>query len=177
MVEKKSKAVAEQTSKPQPAYKQKFAPINWDDNDDDFEFATLNEDKFSLPKDWLEKMEREGFVFSWKVQTVFGQPQPDHQAAAKKNGWLYVTPQDLAEMGLEGRATEHGGLALMCRSAKLNEKAKAAERQAANKPLDTMVQRHRLGDLPNIPLDPKHPSATRSNFHRRTVERLNVPKD
>jgi hypothetical protein len=176
MVEKKSKAATEQ-EKPQPAYKKKFAPINWDDNDEDFEFATLNEDRFSLPKEWLEKMQKEGFVFGWKVQTVFGQPQPDHQAAAKKNGWLYVTPQDLQEMGLPGVATEHGGLALMCRSAKLHEKAKAQEAAAAKKPLDTMVMRHKTGDLPNIPLDPDHPSAKRFNHHRRSVERLNIPKD
>jgi hypothetical protein len=176
MVEKKSKAVAEQ-DKPQPAYKQKFAPINWDDNDENFEFATLNEDKFSLPKEWLEKMEREGLVFGWKVQTVFGQPQPDHISAAKKNGWQYVTPQDLAEMGLAGVATEHGGLSLMCRSAKLHERAKAQEKLAANKPLDTMVARHQLGDLPNIPLSPDHPTAKRFNHHRRSVERLPIPKD
>jgi hypothetical protein len=49
------------------------------------------------------------------------------------------------------------------------------QQREAQAPIHNLKAKHALGDLDNVTLDPH--AARGTNFHRKTLERINIPED
>ena len=110
----------------------------------------------------------------WVRTSTYNQPDPKNYAAAEKNAYVRLDPADRREIdGLD--IVEEGGLVLMARSRAISERARSQEYQDAVKPLETQARRAGEGDLDGVSLDAR--GARKSNFMRRSIEKIEIPKD
>ena len=70
----------------------------------------------------------------------------------------------------------NGGLVLMMRPKEMTEAAERRDYRAAREQVNIKENALRGGDI-NTSLDSQHPSALRMNTIKKTVERLDIPKD
>jgi hypothetical protein len=112
----------------------------------------------------------------WVRVSTYGQPDPKNYAAAERNAYVKLDPADRKEIdGCE--IVEEGGLVLMVRSRAISERARSQQYQDAVKPLETQARRAGEGDLGDygVTLDPR--KAKSSNVFKKSIERIDIPKD
>jgi hypothetical protein len=152
-----------QAATEKPHWAEKFAQPDWSG-----EFASTQEDRLSLPKSVLSLLEDNGLVAEWKTQSVFGQQQDHRMGVYRRNGWQHIAPGDIPGIDV----TEVEGLVLMIRPKVIHDKAKAMQRREAEARVQDMRRAHGEGvDVPGG----SHPSATRSDFHRKSIEPIPIP--
>jgi len=165
---KDAQSPAEKPKKPHWAKKYGTPKPDWSG-----QFASIEEDRLHIDPQLIKQLEAEGIALGWKVQSVFGQEQRQAKSVAQRNGWQYVEPGEIPGINV----TEVDGLALMARPTSVHRKAKELEERQARARIKTMEYRHGIGDLPGVSLAPDHPTARQFNHHRRSVERIEIPKD
>jgi hypothetical protein len=138
----------------------------------DGKFANPEENPLAIDKDVIAGLNREGLDLKWMRTSCAGQPDDKNVARHLKNGWVAVERGDIQGIDI----VEEGGLQLVARPMAISKKARALEDAEAKSPVATKEMQLRGGDLPGITLDPRHPSAVRSNKINRTIERLEVPE-
>jgi len=138
------------------------------DNYDSFEFATPHQDRFKIDSGLVDALAREGIALQWHVEKVMGMEQTHSMAAAQKNGWRHIAPDEIPEINM----TESDGLVLMARPMSIHKRAIALEKQDALKPLENQRAKHMLDGIPRVT---GAREARRSNFHRSEYERLDIP--
>jgi hypothetical protein len=134
-------------------------------------FESGAENPLDIPQDVLKAYEREGFSFAWVRESCMGQPDPKNVALHERNQWQAVQPGDFEDIPV----TSEGGLILMVRPKAIDDKARRMEQAAASAPVTTMHMKMGEGDLPGVTMDAR--GARRSNFMRKSIEKIEIPKD
>jgi hypothetical protein len=134
----------------------------WRDTTEDNRLALSPEDQA-----WLKD---HGLVAEWKTASVFGREETRHMSQLRKNGWAEL-PDDVLP---SGRSVKEDGAVLMARSKHLSEKARAADAVKAREPIQARMAMAE-GGIPVSGGD--HVSARKTNFIRRSIERIDVPTD
>jgi hypothetical protein len=165
---KKESQQPQQELKGYKKWKAKFKGAGFDGT-----FADGSENPLAIPTDVLQNYEREGLCFKWVRESCMGQPDNKNVALHKRNGWETVEAGDFDDITTVAEA----GLILMARPKAIEDKARRNQEADAAAPITTMHRRAGEGDLDGISLDARHPSARKSNFHRKTIERLPVARD
>jgi hypothetical protein len=138
-------------------------------------------DRLRIPKsEWPD-----GFSLQWVTKSVFGQEQPTHTAGFYRRGWEQVHAEDF-ERRYDGRWMAPGhkgpievdGMILCARDARWTARAEAEERRKAGNALAIKEMQLRGGNIEGISEEStKHPSALGVNRIRKSMERLQVPRD
>ena len=131
---------------PEPKYKTKFGAAHWNG-----QFMTGSEDSFHLSEEVLGRYS--DYVFEGAVVTVMGQEQRKAMGVRLANQWVPVKRGDFeGEPEIDGvvDAMKNAGLQLMCRSRHVHDQAIAMQKAQAAAPIQNMVVKHALGDLPNV---------------------------
>jgi hypothetical protein len=133
----------------------------------------------------IEKHEiPEGMSLVWVTDSVLGQGVPQHRAEFEKRGWTPVHQDDFdgqfngkfmardktGEINLEG-------MVLMARPEEITKAAKLRDQRKAVEQVKLKEQALTAGDLSNVSLDARHPSAIGSNRISKSLERISVPKE
>lgn len=153
------------------------AGANWETNDIQHAEGV---DRLHIPKSDIP----EGADLMWVVDSVLGQPQPQHRGQFERKGWTPVHQKDFGGL-YDGRFMSKGvpgeinvdGLVLMVRPIELTMKSREREKRQAREQVRIKEQALFGGDLPGVTLSPDHPSARASNRINKTVERIAIPQD
>jgi hypothetical protein len=138
------------------------------DNFDAFQFTTPHADRFKLDPKLVDDLAREGIALQWFAAVVMGQEQTHAMAAAEKNGWSRVMPDEIPEINM----TESDGMVLMARPMAIHRRALQQQDQDARDVLENQRRKHQLDGVPRVS---GAREARRSNFHNRSMERLDIP--
>jgi hypothetical protein len=151
-----------------PAWKQKYGDASrWSG-----EFASVEENRFSLPQEVVDGLARDGIALQWHTESVLGQVQDSLLSVAQKNGWQFVGENEIPGV----HTVAHGGQRLMARPMAIHEKAERRDKADAIGAITRMKQKHGEGDLPGVsPEAARHPSARKAFKHNRTFERIDIP--
>ena len=153
---------------------------NWES--DDFVSADFEGvDRLAIPRDKVEALRREGVALEWGTQSVRGAPTPRQMADAERRGWTIVHNGDFDGV-LDGLFVPKGSdlpitvddAILLARPVSTDIKAKQAERRAAMRPLEISETQIGYG-IPNV-TGASHPTATRGNQIKKTMERVEIPE-
>lgn len=139
------------------------------------------QDRLRIPKSEYPP----GFDLQWVTHSIFGQLQRQHRASFERKGWVPVLGSDFdGKYGRQFMPEDWGdkeieidGLVLMARPKKFSERARLIEDREAFNRVNIKEKQLMGGDLPGVSLDPRDPSALRSNVIRRSVETISVPDD
>lgn len=176
-VKKRGRPRIDRESKHEPKQSLKMrAKPNWEDIDPT---ESDTPDKLHIPPHMCPP----GMALQWVTESVLGQPFPQHRAGFEKKGWTPVHQEDF-DGQLDGMFMPKGadgeikmtGLTLMARPKELNDRAKKAERRAAQEQVQIKEQSLRGGDV-GTSLDSQHPSAINTNRINKSIERIAIPED
>lgn len=138
-------------------------------------------DRLKVLPEKLAALHRDGIALQWVTKSVRGQEQPQELSKMTKGGWTPVHQSDFDGL-LDGDFMPKGhddvitvdDCMLVARPSQLQAKAKAAERREASRPLQ--ITEDQLGHgIPGV-TGSDHPTATRGNSIKRTMERVEIPE-
>jgi hypothetical protein len=126
----------------------------------------------------------DGYTLQWVTDSVLGQGVPQHRSEFEKTGWTPLHGDDL-DGQFDGMFMKKGatgeinveGLVLMIRPKQMSEKAQSIDRKKAYDQVRIKEQALTGGDLTNVTLDTRHPSAVASNKINRSYERIEIPNE
>jgi hypothetical protein len=128
----------------------------------------------------------DGFDLQFVTKSIYGQEQPSHLAGFYRRGWEPVHGDDF-DGRFAGRWTPVGhqgpieidGMQLVARDARWSKKAKEDDMRKAQGALAVKEARLRGGQIEGVGMDggAQHPSALATNRVRKSIERLQVPRD
>jgi hypothetical protein len=128
----------------------------------------------------------DGFDLQFVTKSIYGQEQPSHLAGFYRRGWEPVHGDDF-DGRFDGRWTPPGytgpieidGMQLVARDARWSAEAKADDARKAQGALAVKEAQLRGGQIEGVGMDggAQHPSALATNRIRKSVERLQVPRD
>ena len=124
----------------------------------------------------------EGITLQWVTSTVYGQEQPQHRAKFERAGWIPVHPEDFdgrfdsmfAPKGVKG-GINRDGLVLMAKPTDLVEKSRRKDHADARRQVQIKEQALYGGEIDAMGAD--HPSATKFNHVRRSMEPVRIPEE
>jgi len=133
--------------------------------------------KLHIPKELVP----DGFDVQYITDSVYGKEVPQHRAGFERKGWTPVHAGDLegsfdylVPKGHKGEINVDG-LVLMYRPKHLSDKAKARDQRLARE--QVAIKEQALTGQGLDVLGGDHPSARKSNFINRSVERIEVVRD
>lgn len=137
-----------------------------------------NIDRFHIPKGrFPEEMD-----LQWCTETIFGQELPQRMAGFQRAGWTPVHTSDFDNM-YKGQFTaadydgyiKQDGMVLCARPIQDSIRARKREEAKARQVIALKEQAFTGGGMDASGAD--HPSAKQFNHIRRSVERIDIPKD
>ena len=174
-----SAAADRATVKPSLMAKMKSRP-NWES--DDFVGVGIDGvDRLRIPDDIIQSLHRDGVALQWVTRSVRGQETPQELSKMTRGGWTPVHQSDFDGL-LDGMFMSKGlddvitveDCMLVARPAEIQAKARRAERRDSMLPLQ--IAEEQLGHgIPNV-TGSNHPTATRGNSIKRTMERVEIPE-
>lgn len=125
--------------------------------------TSRRQDKFHIDP----RLIPDGWSYEWKRESVYGQPDPDHQVNLRANHWRPVPVErhpNLMPPGATG-AIKKDGQVLMERPAYLTHDAQMEDYQIA---MDQVAKKEaQVGITPQGHFSREHPSAQRQSYIRR----------
>lgn len=172
---------AELRAKSPPSLLSKMkAKPNWESED----FAGVEQDgvdRLKIPDDILMGLHRDGVALQWITRSVRGQEMPQELANMTRGGWTPVHQSDFDGI-LDGlfmskgadQVIVHEDCMLVARPVEIQSKARMAQHREARRPLQ--ITEDQLGrGIPGV-TGGDHPTATRGNTIRKTLERIEIPE-
>lgn len=138
-------------------------------------------DRLRIPPDLVNALHRDGVALQWITKSVRGMETPQEQAKFTKGGWTPVYQSDFDGM-LDGMFMPKGvddvitvdDCMLVARPAEIQMQARREMHKEAQRPLQ--ITEEQLGHgIPGV-TGSNHPSATRQNSIKRTMERVEIPE-
>ena len=167
------------TVKPSLMAKMKARP-NWES--DDFVGVGIDGvDRLRIPDDIIQSLHRDGVALQWVTRSVRGQETPQELSKMTRGGWTPVHQSDFDGL-LDGMFMSKGlddvitveDCMLVARPAEIQAKARRAERRDSMLPLQ--IAEEQLGHgIPNV-TGSNHPTATRGNSIKKSMERVEIPE-
>ena len=175
------KAAADRAMLPKSAMLAKMkARPNWES--EDFVGVGIDGvDRLKVSPEKLDALHRDGIALQWVTRSVRGQEMPQEMSKMTKGGWTPVHQSDFDGL-LDGDFMPKGhddvitvdDCMLVARPTQIQAKARAAERREASRPLQ--ITEEQLGhSIPGV-TGSDHPTATRGNAIKRTMERVEIPE-
>ena len=127
---------------------------------------------FALPEEAHAYLRDNNLVAQWCTVSVLGQEQRRHFAGLQANGW---TPVHANEMPGVSETLIEGTTQLCVRSKTIHDRALKAQREAALGPIRNREQAVIEG-IPGVK-GSDHVTARNYNRIRKSVERLDIPRD
>lgn len=151
---------------------------NWEDMSE----VADGVDQYKVDPQKIRDLEAMGYALQWIPDSVRGQPDPRYRAMFEKGGWHPLHQADLdglfnGDFMQKNAAGEInvGGQVLAIRPVEIHRKSKAAEKRAADEPLE--IKRAELrGGIPGVS-GSDHPTALRGNTINRERAGMFVPND
>ena len=153
---------------------------NWES--DDFVGVGMDGvDRLRIPPDIIQALHRDGVALQWVTRSVRGQETPQELSKMTRGGWTPVHQSDFDGL-LDGMFMSKGlddvitveDCMLVARPAEIQAKARRAERRDAGMPLQ--IAEEQLGHgIPNV-TGSNHPTATRGNAIKKSMERVEIPE-
>jgi hypothetical protein len=171
------KAAADRAAAPKWVLK---ARPNWE-SEDFVGVGMEGVDRLKVSAEKLQALHRDGYALQWVTRSVRGQEQPQELSKMTRGGWTPVHQSDFGGL-LDGDFMPKGhddvitvdDCMLVTRPTHLQAKARAAERRQAAMPLQ--ITEEQLGHgIPGV-TGSDHPTATRGNAIKRTMERVEIPE-
>ena len=168
--------VPPEASPPVPTKWKMKAKPNWESFD-----PTVGDtpDRLKIPKDLYP----DGMDLLWVTDTALGASMAQHRMSRERKGWTPVHPEDFdgrfdGMFAVKGSSNEINvdGLVLMTRPMWMSERERAADLRRAREQVQIKEQALYGGDLP-VTLDPRHPTALKSNKISKSIERIDIPSD
>jgi len=156
------------------------AQPNWE-SDDYVGVGMDGVDRLKVPDEIVLNLARDGIALQWVTRAVRGQETPQELSKMTRGGWTPVHQSDFDGL-LDGMFMPKGhddvitvdDCMLVARPMEIHNKAKTMERRDARRPLE--ISEDQLGrGIPNV-TGSDHPTATRQNHIRKTVERIEIPE-
>ena len=153
---------------------------NWE-SDDFVGVGTDGVDRLNIPKDILLALHRDGVALQWVTRAVRGMETPQELSKMTRGGWTPVHQSDFGGL-LDGMFMSKGvddvitveDCMLVARPAEIQAKARRAEERDARMPLQ--IAEEQLGHgIPNV-TGSNHPTATRGNQIKKSMERIEIPE-
>ena len=153
---------------------------NWE-SDDFVGVGTDGVDRLNIPKDILLALHRDGVALQWVTRSVRGMETPQELSKMTRGGWTPVHQSDFGSI-LDGMFMSKGvddvitveDCMLVARPAEIQAKARRAEKRDSMLPLQ--IAEEQLGHgIPNV-TGSNHPTATRGNAIKKTMERIEIPE-
>jgi hypothetical protein len=138
-------------------------------------------DRLKIPKDVIESLHRDGVALQWVTKSVRGQEMPQELSKMTRGGWTPVHQSDFDGL-LDGMFLSKGiddvitvdDCMLVARPVEIHQKARMAERREASRPLQ--IAEEQLGHgIPGV-TGSNHPTATRGNTIKKSMERVEIPE-
>lgn len=160
-----------------PKHKMKAKP-NWEEIDPDD--MVDNPDRLGISPDLVP----DGMSLQWVTDSVYGQDMSQHRAHFEKRGWTPVHQSDFDGVfdgmfmpkGVDGEI-KVDGLVLMARPKELTDKARKLDFRRAREQVAIKEAALTGGDLPGVTLDTAGPAERGRNAIKKTVERIEIPRD
>jgi hypothetical protein len=153
---------------------------NWES--DDFVGVGIDGvDRLKIPDDILQALHRDGVALQWVTRSVRGMETPQELSKMTRGGWTPVHQSDFGGL-LDGMFMSKGlddvitieDCMLVARPAEIQAKARRAEKRDAMLPLQ--IAEEQLGHgIPNV-TGSNHPTATRGNQIKKSMERIEIPE-
>ncbi len=172
------KAAADRAMAPKSLLSKMKARPNWESDD----FVGVGQDgvdRLKIPKDIIQALHRDGVALQWVTRSVRGQEMPQELSKMTKGGWTPVHQSDFDGL-LDGMFLSKGlddvitvdDCMLVARPVEIQNKARAAERREAARPLQ--IAEEQLGHgIPNV-TGSTHSSVR--NTVTKTRETIEIPE-
>lgn len=165
--------------KPSIFAKMKARP-NWE-SDDYVGVGMDGVDRLNIPQEVLSALHRDGVQLQWVTKSVRGMETPQELSKMTRGGWTPVHQPDFDGI-LDGMFLPKGqdevitvdDCMLVARPVEIHAKSKMIEKRDASRPVQIIQQQMGRG-IPNV-TGADHPTATRGNFTKTTVERIEIPE-
>ena len=174
-------AAADRAMSPKPSLISRMkARPNWE-SDDFVGVGQDGADRLHIPKEIVDALWRDGVALQMCTRSVRGMETPQEMSKMTRGGWTPVHQEDFGGLldGMFMSKGEEGPIViddciLCARPAEIQKKARAAERRDAVMPLQ--IAEEQLGHgIPNV-TGSNHPTATRGNQIKKTMERIEIPE-
>lgn len=154
---------------------------NWESDD----FVGVGEDyvdRLRIPPEIIQALHRDGVALQWITRSVRGQETPQEVSKMTRGGWTPIHQSDFDGI-LDGMFMPKGhdevitvdDCMLVARPTEIHAKAKMAERRDAVRPVQTIEQQIHGRGIPGV-TGADHPTATRGNAIKKSVERIEIPE-
>ena len=174
-------AAADRAMSPKPSLMAKMkARPNWES--DDFVGVGIDGvDRLRIPDEIIQSLHRDGVALQWVTRSVRGMETPQELSKMTRGGWTPVHQSDFDGL-LDGMFMSKGlddvitveDCMLVARPAEIQAKARRAERRDSMLPLQ--IAEEQLGHgIPNV-TGSNHPTATRGNSIKKSMERVEIPE-
>lgn len=175
------KAAADRAQVPRASLlsKMKSRP-NWE-NDDYIGVGQDGIDRLKIPAEIVQSLWRDGIALQWVTKSVRGQEAPQELSKMTRGGWTPVHQSDFDGL-LDGMFMSKGvddaivvdDCLLVARPAEIQKKARVAAERDSRRPLQ--IAEEQLGHgIPGV-TGSDHPTATRGNYAKKTMERVEIPE-
>jgi hypothetical protein len=153
---------------------------NWE-SDDFVGVGVDGVDRLRIPDDIIQSLHRDGVALQWVTRSVRGQETPQELSKMTRGGWTPVHQSDFDGL-LDGMFMSKGlddvitveDCMLVARPAEIQAKARRAEKRDSMLPLQ--IAEEQLGHgIPNV-TGSNHPTATRGNMIKKSLERVEIPE-
>lgn len=153
---------------------------NWE-SDDYVGVGNDGSDRLRIPPELVNTLHRDGVALQWITKSVRGMETPQELAKFTKGGWTPVYQSDFDGM-LDGMFMPKGvddvitvdDCMLVARPAEIQMQARRAMNRDAQRPLQ--ITEEQLGHgIPGV-TGSNHPTATRGNSIKRSMERVEIPE-
>lgn len=153
---------------------------NWE-SDDFVGVGVDGVDRLNIPPDIIKALHRDGVALQWVTRSVRGQETPQELSRMTRGGWTPVHQSDFDGL-LDGMFMSKGvddvitveDCMLVARPAEIQAKARLAERRDSMLPLQIAEEQIGHG-IPNV-TGSGHPTATRGNHIKKSLERVEIPE-
>ena len=153
---------------------------NWEGED----FAGVGlegSDRLNIPAEIVNALHRDGVALQWVTHEVRGQEAPQELSKMTRGGWTPVHQSDFDGM-LDGmfmpkgrdEVITVGDCMLVARPVEIHAKARMMERAEARRPLQIAEEQIGHG-IPGV-TGSDHPTATRGNHIKKSMERVEIPE-
>lgn len=138
-------------------------------------------DRLKVDDDKLLALARDGWALQWITKSVRGMETPQEVSKMTRGGWTPVHQSDFSGL-LDGDFMPKGhddvitvdDCMLVARPMEIHNKAKVMEKREAQRPLQ--ISEEQLGrGIPGV-TGSDHPSATRGNMIKKTLEQIEIPE-
>jgi hypothetical protein len=139
-------------------------------------------DRLRVAPEKIDAINRLGYELQWITRSVRGQDTPQELSKMTRGGWTPVHQSDFEGLldgdfmpkGLDDTPITVEDCMLATRPLSIHRKAQAAQDREASARLRTIEDQLGHG-IPNV-TGSNHPTATRGNHIRRSLERVEIPE-